>query len=387
MHHIAANYDDLADLTFFLQGNPFVHAPNLLHAQISYSLPMTWLVTDENWADPHWSELKTDFEKVLGVGSLAGDWNDKAYLGGLAGHVNAEKAHGKAGVTSIAAWLHARQKAHPHACSTVDDVADFLKEFWPGFSLTQKRCFHAPQGAQFALKASAIRKHPRTLYTKAVEALTPGSGLDTYITRQNRRGGMCNFLVSECDDEVGGGDGEGEDAERGKKLVVQLPKRNAETGKWKRERRINATHCEASYVTAILLEYGWQFLFSDSDDGCIADWRVALPLRAHCTDVGGTTFVEDTSEAEDVEEHEQDGEGSRPEDEASEEHEEEKDDEGRGTSTRPRRLQKKLHVCNNASAYKACSADDSSPGCGELAACTQSSPCVTPGGDMIDVNE
>lgn len=372
MHHIATNYDDLAELTLFLQGNPFIHAPNLLHAQISYSLPMTWLVTDENWADPHWTELKAGLETVLGLGSLAGSWDNKAYAGGsatLEGLQPADlRAHGKAGVASIAAWLHARQKGQPNACSVVGDVADFLREFWPGFSLTQKRCFHAPQGAQFAVRASAIRAHPRALFTKAVDALTPGIGLDTYVTRQNRRGGMCNNLVSECDGEAEG-NGEDEEKERGKQLALQLPTRTA-AGQWRRQRRLNTTHCEASYVTAILLEYGWQLLFSDSADGCIADWRAALPLRAHCIDAGGTAFghVEAPRPEvdDDVEEHEEEDEGH---------------DEG-GGRTRPRRRLQKYHICQNASAYKACSADDSSPGCAEPAPCTQSSPCAFTG-DVI----
>ena len=67
-------------------------------------------------------------------------------------------------------------------------------------------------------------------------------------------------------------------------MVLRPPRQDAADGIWRRRDAFslpNGTRvCEASYVTAILMEMAWQYLFTES--GCIHDWRAALPLRAHC---------------------------------------------------------------------------------------------------------
>ena len=332
LHHMFTHYDDLAEITMFLQGNPLVHAANLLTAPINFSLPMTWLVTHDKskWEELN-SNIRNSWSDEAGARNAdpdhesgeSDDWNEAAFLGGSSGldtcykcrthgtneqslklKPSAWKARGKVGVSSVQKWLHARKKAYPWACSALGDIEDFIKSFWPQFSLAQKRCFHAPQTAQFALTASAIQQYPKVMLENAINLLTPDVGLQTFIRQQNQRGGVCNTVMGNCDlpgdvgahpdkwaeydkirpgviDSCAPSCKEHVDSLRGRMLALQLPWRT-DKGSWERPRSVNQTHCEASFATATLFEQSWQLLFSGpTDDGCIKDWRAAMPLRAH----------------------------------------------------------------------------------------------------------
>lgn len=294
LYHIATHYDDVANVTVFLKDDMTRHGEALFatSSHVNFSLPLTWLVTDA---------------------TSAADSND-TYGGSVTDNLPATLAFVDA----------EKRRVGGSACSAVYDIQDLLREFWPQFNVNFKTCFHPPQGAQFALRREAIKIHPRGLFERAIEVMSPGAygGLEAYISHVNAQGGICTGLAHEGeleddepptdDDGVDDDDTDDDDAagerrrrrrmatapapappaaplsvgslpnevwgKRGKKLALGLPVISRDLSFTRA--KSNKTHIEASYYTAVLLANAWQFLFTR--DGCVRDWQAAMPLRAHC---------------------------------------------------------------------------------------------------------
>jgi hypothetical protein len=76
LRHILRNYETLADLTFFVQGDPFPHAPELVH-QITggeydtFQALAHWHPVDNQWGEPHHGGLPVGpaYEAIFGRSS------------------------------------------------------------------------------------------------------------------------------------------------------------------------------------------------------------------------------------------------------------------------------------------------------------------------------
>ena len=159
LHHIAAHYDDCANITLFLHGDLTAHGP-ILTGHMNFSLPLTWLVTGTG-------ALPTGVENV--------DTETDPYrIPGLSTD-DLPVALARADVETKRLVADKGLAAGAGACSAMSDMQLLLRDFWPQFDVKFKQCYHPPQGAQFAVRREAIRVHARGLFERAVCPLPHGT--------------------------------------------------------------------------------------------------------------------------------------------------------------------------------------------------------------------
>ncbi len=121
LHHIVERYDDLADLTFFVQGKPFDHVPDL-HRILRRAAEGIEKVDGFRW-----------YGFVI-------DEDDRT------------------GARLFQSWSKNPDRE-------LLDMEGFCRALWPG---PTPDCFPFYPGAHFAVTADAIRRNPRSFYAKAL---------------------------------------------------------------------------------------------------------------------------------------------------------------------------------------------------------------------------